>query len=77
MAHIIFQFFAGNSAAHRLRINLAVARIGIVIVAVANCLGATQKYSSLSTVLQEPPLAGDPITEKRSSSATRPYEGVA
>ena len=54
MAHIIFQLFADDSAAQRLRINLTVARIGIVIVAAANCLGATlsNKYSSVSTVLQ-------------------------
>jgi Flp pilus assembly pilin Flp len=54
VAHTIFQLFADDSAAQRLRINLTVARIGIVIVAAASCLGAmlSNKYSSVSTVLQ-------------------------
>lgn len=49
MAHILFQRIAEDSAALRLRINLTVARIGIAIVATANCLGAmlTYKYSCM------------------------------
>ena len=47
MAHTIFQLFADDFAAQRLRINLTVARIGIVIVAAAICLGAmlSNKYT--------------------------------